>query len=238
MKANRYPHVFQPITIRGADPEESAGIRPHNGAQVQRRWHHGARICWASWSGRPRPAWAGSLWANSGHPRQHLSLAVRDESLQRRLHPRHERAGGESAARTARSCLSSWPILNRGNRASADGQPTAIVSAERPLNPGDNVRTMTRADMDEMKQNFVDCAVRCKHAGFRMILIHCAHNNFLAQWLSPDSNVRTDEYGGCPENRRKYPLEVLKAIRGGRGQRHGHRAARLCHRGHSRRSGI
>ncbi len=101
----------------------------------------------------------------------------------------------------------------RGNRASADGAPTAIVSAERPLNPDDNVRTMTREDMDELKRCYVDCAVRCQHAGFRMILIHCAHNNFLAQWLSPDSNVRTDEYGGCPENRRKYPLEVLKAIR-------------------------
>ena len=67
--------------------------------------------------------------------------------------------------------------------------------------------------MDYLKERFVDCALRCKHAGFRMILIHCAHNNFLAQWLSPDSNVRTDEYGGSPENRRKYPLEVLKAIR-------------------------
>ena len=44
-------------------------------------------------------------------------------------------------------------------------------------------------------------------------MIHCAHQNFLAQWLSPASNVRTDEYGGSPENRRRYPLEVLKAVR-------------------------
>lgn len=68
-------------------------------------------------------------------------------------------------------------------------------------------------DMDEMKAHYADCALRCKHAGFRMVMIHCAHQNFLAQWLSPASNVWTDEYGGSPENRRRYPLEVLKAVR-------------------------
>ena len=61
--------------------------------------------------------------------------------------------------------------------------------------------------------HYADCALRCKHAGFRIVMIHCAHQNFLAQWLSPASNVRTDEYGGSPENRRRYPLEVLKAVR-------------------------
>ena len=81
------------------------------------------------------------------------------------------------------------------------------------MNPEDNVRTMNRQDMDEMKAHYADCALRCKHAGFRMVMIHCAHQNFLAQWLSPASNVRTDEYGGSPENRRRYPLEVLKAVR-------------------------
>lgn len=89
-----------------------------------------------------------------------------------------------------------------------------MVSAERPVSPElDNLRTMDRADMDYLRDRFVDCAVRCQKAGFRMIMLHCAHNNFLAQWLSPDSNVRTDEYGGTPENRRRYPLEVLKAVR-------------------------
>ena len=102
----------------------------------------------------------------------------------------------------------------RGNRPNADGSPTAVVSAERPVSPElDNLRTMDRADMDYLRDRFVDCAVRCQKAGFRMIMLHCAHNNFLAQWLSPDSNVRTDEYGGTPENRRRYPLEVLKAVR-------------------------
>ena len=58
---------------------------------------------------------------------------------------------------------------------------------------------MTRADMDKMKQNFVDCAVRCKHAGFRMILIHCAHNNFLAQWLSPIPTSAPMNTAGVPK---------------------------------------
>jgi len=72
---------------------------------------------------------------------------------------------------------------------------------------------MNRDDMDYIKRQFVDCAVRCKKAGLRMIMIHCAHNNLLAQFISPESNKRTDEYGGSLENRMRFPLEVLRAIR-------------------------
>ena len=75
------------------------------------------------------------------------------------------------------------------------------------------IRSLSQKLARGSEDRYVDCAVRCQHAGFRMVMLHCAHNNFLAQWLSPDSNVRTDEYGGSPENRRKYPLEVLKAVR-------------------------
>ena len=119
----------------------------------------------------------------------------------------------EAARRNGAELSCELAYAGRGNRAPKDGSPTAVVSAERPLDPEDNVRTMTRDDMDWIRDAYVDCAVRCQHAGFRMVMLHCAHNNFLAQWLSPDSNVRKDEYGGTPENRRKFPLEVLKAVR-------------------------
>lgn len=72
---------------------------------------------------------------------------------------------------------------------------------------------MNREDMEYVKGQFVDCAVRCQKAGLRILMIHCGHNNLLAQFLSPASNHRTDEYGGTLENRMRYPLEVLAAIR-------------------------
>ncbi len=102
----------------------------------------------------------------------------------------------------------------RGSRQDLNCPPVPAVSASRPLNPEEtHLKEMDQHDMDYMKGRYVDCAVRCKKAGFRIIMLHCAHNNLIAQFLSPASNVRTDEYGGSPENRRRWPLEVLRAVR-------------------------
>lgn len=76
-----------------------------------------------------------------------------------------------------------------------------------------NLKEMDRQDLEDVKTRFCDCADRCRRAGFGMVMIHCAHNNLLGQFLSPLSNKRNDDYGGSPENRRRYPLEVLQAVR-------------------------
>jgi 2,4-dienoyl-CoA reductase-like NADH-dependent reductase (Old Yellow Enzyme family) len=101
----------------------------------------------------------------------------------------------------------------RGSIVGPEGPP-ALAPSARPL-PGftSNLKPMDADDMAYIKGRYVDCAIRCKKAGFRIIMVHCAHNNLLGQFLSPESNVRTDQYGGSPENRRRYPLEVLKGVR-------------------------
>lgn len=76
-----------------------------------------------------------------------------------------------------------------------------------------DIKVMDRKDMDWVRDRWAECAVRCKDSGFDMIMIHSAHNNLLGQFLSPSSNIRTDEYGGSLENRMRFPLEVIKAIR-------------------------
>lgn len=76
-----------------------------------------------------------------------------------------------------------------------------------------DLKVMDRADMDWIIQRFADCADRCKRAGFDLIFIHSGHNNLLGQFLSPSSNLRTDEYGGSLENRMRFPLEIIRAIR-------------------------
>ena len=50
-------------------------------------------------------------------------------------------------------------------------------------------------------------------AGFDMLELHMAHGYLLASFLSPLTNRRSDEYGGAVENRLRYPLEVLRAVR-------------------------
>jgi anthraniloyl-CoA monooxygenase len=74
-------------------------------------------------------------------------------------------------------------------------------------------REATRADMDEIKAQFVAAAERGERAGFDMLELHCAHGYLLASFLSPLTNRRADEYGGSIENRLRFPLEVFDAMR-------------------------
>ena len=74
-------------------------------------------------------------------------------------------------------------------------------------------REMTRADMDAVGDAFVESARRADRAGFDLVELHMAHGYLLSSFLSPASNRRSDEYGGSLENRARFPLEVLEAVR-------------------------
>jgi anthraniloyl-CoA monooxygenase len=74
-------------------------------------------------------------------------------------------------------------------------------------------KAMDRADMDVVSAAFVNAAKMSHEAGFDMIELHFAHGYLLSSFISPLSNHRTDEYGGTLENRMRYPLEVLRAVR-------------------------
>ncbi len=74
-------------------------------------------------------------------------------------------------------------------------------------------REITRAEMDEVRDQFVNAAEMADRAGFDMIELHAAHGYLISSFLSPVSNQRGDEYGGSLENRLRYPLEVFAAMR-------------------------
>ena len=77
----------------------------------------------------------------------------------------------------------------------------------------DTPKEMDRADMDRVRDDFVAAAKRADEAGFDMIELHMAHGYLLSSFISPLSNKRADEYGGSLENRLRFPLEVLSAVR-------------------------
>jgi anthraniloyl-CoA monooxygenase len=72
---------------------------------------------------------------------------------------------------------------------------------------------MGRSDMDKVRDDFVRATRFGLQAGFDMLELHMAHGYLLASFLSPLTNIRTDPYGGCIENRLRFPLEVLEAVR-------------------------
>ena len=69
-----------------------------------------------------------------------------------------------------------------------------------------------------IRDAFAQAAKRCARLGLDAIQIHGAHGYLLHQFLSPLSNRRTDEYGGSLENRMRFPLEILDAVRTGFGR--------------------
>lgn len=74
-------------------------------------------------------------------------------------------------------------------------------------------REMDRKDMQQVREDFVRAAEWAIEAGFDMIELHMAHGYLLSAFISPLSNIRTDEYGGSIENRMRFPLEVFDAVR-------------------------
>jgi 2,4-dienoyl-CoA reductase-like NADH-dependent reductase (Old Yellow Enzyme family)/thioredoxin reductase len=74
---------------------------------------------------------------------------------------------------------------------------------------------ITHEPMELMKGHFAAAAGRIKAAGFDCVELHCAHGgaNLHASFLSPYYNRRTDQYGGSWENRIRYTVETIEAIR-------------------------
>ncbi|MHB8178390.1 MAG: NADH:flavin oxidoreductase/NADH oxidase [Vulcanimicrobiaceae bacterium] len=67
--------------------------------------------------------------------------------------------------------------------------------------------------MQKVRDDFVAAAGRAARLGIDVVELHFAHGYLAHQFLSPLSNVRTDEYGGSLENRMRFPLELFDAVR-------------------------
>jgi 2,4-dienoyl-CoA reductase-like NADH-dependent reductase (Old Yellow Enzyme family) len=72
---------------------------------------------------------------------------------------------------------------------------------------------MTKADIERVKLAFVDSARRALASGFQWLELHFAHGYLAQSFLSQHSNHRTDEYGGSFENRSRFIIETLQAVR-------------------------
>src|SRR5690606_16256549 len=65
----------------------------------------------------------------------------------------------------------------------------------------------------DLREQFTAAALRAARAGFDLLELHCAHGYLLSGFLSPLTNRRTDAYGGSPQKRLRFPLEVFDAVR-------------------------
>ncbi|MFE9994590.1 NADH:flavin oxidoreductase/NADH oxidase [Streptomyces avermitilis] len=87
--------------------------------------------------------------------------------------------------------------------------PSPVAFDERHPVPTE----LPAADIRQIVGQFADAARRALAAGFEIAEIHGAHGYLINEFLSPHSNRRTDEYGGSYENRVRFALEVVDAVR-------------------------
>ena len=97
-------------------------------------------------------------------------------------------------------------ILPFGGRVNPWG-PMAYLRTD-----GVHVEAFDASKMKKVRDDFVSCAVYMKAAGFDGVVVHGGHGFLFTQFLSP-ANQRIDEYGGSPENRGRFPGEILSDLR-------------------------
>ena len=103
------------------------------------------------------------------------------------------------------------------------GHDVAYAEVKPPYQPwgpvaftredGVEVLAMDEANMDKIINDLTRAARFMMAAGFDGILLHAGHGFMFQEFVSPHFNTRTDEYGGSMENRARFPLRVLKALR-------------------------
>lgn len=108
----------------------------------------------------------------------------------------------------------------------AGRQTTAKTTGYRPVAPSeiacpicrDTPRALNVDEIRGLVEAFGHAARRAREAGFDAVEIHGTHGYLINQFLSPYSNKRTDEYGGSPGARRRFPMEVYDAVRAAVGE--------------------
>ncbi|MDO5099661.1 MAG: NADH:flavin oxidoreductase/NADH oxidase family protein [Corynebacterium sp.] len=112
-----------------------------------------------------------------------------------------------------------WMQINHPGKQSPKSVNTAPVAPSAiPLSSDADAffatpRALTITEIHQVQQKFVTTAVIAQKAGFTGVQIHAAHGYLVSQFLSPEHNQRTDEYGGSLENRQRFLVEIYQSMR-------------------------
>lgn len=112
-------------------------------------------------------------------------------------------------------------LFHAGNKAVPELVPggelvsaSAVVAPKGPFNEGKLAgRELTEQEIHDVIRDFGEATRRAIEAGFDGIELHGAHGFLLQNFLSPWSNLRTDQWGGSLQNRMRFPLQVVREVR-------------------------
>ncbi|MCC2029289.1 NADH:flavin oxidoreductase/NADH oxidase [Microbacterium sp. YMB-B2] len=128
----------------------------------------------------------------------------------------HDRGGvaGVQLAHAGRKASTWWPWADeRGSVPASEGGWQTVAPSAIAFDGFAEPVALDAAGIERVVTGFASAARRAVDAGFDVLELHGAHGYLLHQFLSPLSNLRTDEYGGTLENRARLLLRVLDAVR-------------------------
>ncbi|MER7660333.1 MULTISPECIES: NADH:flavin oxidoreductase/NADH oxidase [unclassified Streptomyces] len=121
---------------------------------------------------------------------------------------------GVQLAHAGRKASTDRPWKGGGPVGADDHGWQPLAPSPLPFDEGHPVPDeLTTAEIEEIVGQFAAAARRALDAGFEIAEIHGAHGYLIGEFLSPHTNHRTDEYGGSFENRARFPLAVVDAVR-------------------------
>jgi 2,4-dienoyl-CoA reductase-like NADH-dependent reductase (Old Yellow Enzyme family)/thioredoxin reductase len=122
------------------------------------------------------------------------------------------RRQAEMAHRYGAACFRQ--LVHTGSYAiRADFQPGLAASAVPDEMLGETPHALTIGEIRRFVRAYAQAARRCREAGMDGVEVHACHGLLLNSFLSPLTNLRTDDYGGSLENRVRFVREILEAIR-------------------------
>lgn len=216
------PKLFEPFTLRGVTLRNRVGISPmcqyssEDGLMTD--WHlvHlGSRAVGGAGlviteaaaveaRGRITPHDAG-IWKDEHIPTlARIAAFIKEQGA----------VPGIQLAHAGRKASTQRPWEGHGPVADADGGWEPVAPSALPFDEGWRVpRALTADEIHAVQAKFADAAQRAVSAGIEWFELHAAHGYLAHEFLSGQSNTRTDDYGGSFDNRIRFTLETAQRLR-------------------------
>ena len=214
---SQFPRLFDPLTLRGVTLRNRTVVCPMGCRSAKE-----GKPTRGDWEFYRARAMGGAGLVITGGTSVHVTALLKSRTALEPFDPEAIPALRELASAVHSGGAKIIGQINHRGREMLDFDSAKNLDTDFPAwapsplpSPNDSLipHEMTESEIAEIEEAFAVSAKNLVAAGYDGIEIHGAHGYLVAQFLSPQANVRTDRYGGPLENRMRFLLEVLEQVR-------------------------